>query len=363
MTSSLGTLFKVTSFGESHGECIGVLIDGCPAGIALRRDDIQQEVERRKPGGAAGTARREEDSVEVLSGVYRGKTTGAPICLVARNRDIDSCMYETTVRLPRPGHADFPASSKYGGFADLRGGGRFSGRLTVAYVMAGAIAKAVLDHMDTRVFAHTVEIAGQVAQPGPDWSVVKHRSAANALYCADPAAARSMERAIEGAARDKDSVGGIVEAVALGLPVGLGEPVCDTLEGELAKAYFAIPAVKGVEFGAGFAAARKRGSANNDPYVVWDGVVACDSNNAGGALGGMSTGMPLSARIAIKPTPSIGKPQQTVNLATMESASLEVKGRHDACIVPRVVVVVEAMTALTLCDLAIRGGFIPKVLR
>lgn len=363
MSNSLGTIFRVTSFGESHGECVGTLIDGCPAGVSLRCNDIQQEVDRRKPGGVAGTARTEEDRVEVLSGVYQDKTTGAPICLIVRNKDIDSRVYETTARLPRPGHADFPASVKFGGFADLRGGGRSSGRITAAYVMAGAVAKAVLRHIDIEVFAHTVEIAGHASQPEADWSAVKDRSAVNALHCADPAAARSMERAIERAAQGGDSVGGIVEAVALGLPVGLGEPVCDTLEGELAKAYYAIPAVKGVEFGAGFAAARMRGSANNDPYVVRDSTVRCDSNNAGGVLGGMSTGMPLIARVAIKPTSSIGKPQQTVDLATMDSATLEVKGRHDACIVPRAVAVVEAMTALVLCDLALRGGFVHRILR
>jgi chorismate synthase len=364
MSNSLGTLFRVTTFGESHGTCIGVLIDGCPAGVMIHPEDIQNEVEHRRAGKAPGSTERvEKDRVEILSGLYDGYTTGAPICLLVYNRDVDSRAYGTTRRLPRPGHADFPGVVKYGGFGDLRGGGRFSGRVTVAYVMAGAVARRVLSHPHIELLAHTVEIAGVVAQAPADWSVVKHRSAGNALRCADPAAARSMERAIERAAQDGDSVGGIVEAVALGLPVGLGEPVCDTLEGELAKAYYAIPAVKGVEFGAGFAAARKRGSANNDAYVVRDGVVTCDSNNAGGALGGMSTGMPLTARLAIKPTSSIGKPQQTIDLATLEQATVEVRGRHDACIVPRAVPVVEAMTALVLCDFALRAGIIPRVLR
>lgn len=364
MSNSLGTLFRTTTFGESHGTCIGVLIDGCPAGVRIDPEDIQNEVEHRRAGKAPGsTARVEEDRVEILSGLYEGYTTGAPICLLVHNRDVDSRAYETTRRLPRPGHADFPGIVKYGGFADLRGGGRFSGRVTVAYVMAGAVAERVLSHAHIELLAHTVEIAGVVAQAPADWSVVRRNAGANLVRCADPAAAEAMARAIERAAEEKDSVGGVIEAVALNLPVGLGEPVCDTLEGELAKAYFAIPGVKGVEFGSGFTAARKRGSENNDAFLIQDGVVATATNNAGGALGGLSTGMPLLGRVAVKPTSSIARPQPTVDLETMESAMLEVRGRHDACIVPRAVPVVEAMTALVLCDFALRAGIIPRVLR
>ncbi|MFC1907453.1 chorismate synthase [Chloroflexota bacterium] len=363
MSNRLGKLFTVTSFGESHGSVVGVIIDGCPAGLPITEKDVQGEVDRRKPGQTVGTtSRAEEDSVEILSGVFDGRTTGAPICLLVRNRDVDSGAYEKTRFLPRPGHADYTAFMKYGGFNDYRGGGRFSGRITVSFVMAGAIARKLLEQLNIEVLAHTAEIGGVSAAP-KHIDEIREVAAISPLRCADPAAAAEMTRVIEQAREEGDSVGGIVEGIALNVPVGLGEPVFDTLEGELSKALFAIPAVKGVEFGSGFQAANKKGSENNDPFSIQQGKVIATSNNAGGILGGISDGMSVVVRAVVKPTPSISKSQGTVNLENMETAALEIKGRHDTCIVPRAVVVVEAMMAVTLCDLALRAGLMPRVMK
>ncbi|MFC1936987.1 chorismate synthase [Chloroflexota bacterium] len=363
MGNSLGKLFRITSFGESHGRCVGVIIDGCPAGLHVTVEDIQCEVDRRRPGvSVAATARKEEDKVEVFSGIFQGVTTGAPICLLVWNRDIDSSEYEKTRFLPRPGHADYPAFIKYGGFNDYRGGGRFSGRTTAPLVMAGAIARKLLHLLHVEVIAHTIEIAGIKAE-AKELGEIRANVDRNTLRCADSKAAEDMLRAIEKVKQEGDSVGGIIESIATNVPVGLGEPVVDTLDGELAKALFAIPAVKGVEFGLGFAAARAKGSTNNDPYTISGERIFTMTNNAGGILGGISNGMPVVVRVAIKPTPSISKSQQTVDMKKMQSASLEVKGRHDACIVPRAVVVVESMMAVTLCDFALRAGLIPEVIR
>ncbi len=363
MANSLGRLFIVTSFGESHGRCVGAVIDGCPAGLAITADDIQGEVERRKPApGMGATTRAEVDRVEVLSGVFRGKTTGAPICLLIWNRDVDSSEYEKARFLPRPGHADYTAFAKYGGFNDFRGGGRFSGRITASFVMAGAVARKLLALLGVEVLAHTVEIGGVRAEPKP-LDEVKKNMEKNPLRCADPEAAVEMAGLVERVREEGDSVGGIVEGIARNVPAGLGEPVFDTLEGDLAKALFAIPAVKGVEFGAGFAVAGERGSRNNDPFTVSGGRVVTTGNNAGGILGGISSGMPIVVRVAVKPAPSIAKDQPTVDLETMQDARLAVRGRHDTCIVPRAVPVVEAMMAVTLCDFALRAGLLPGVIK
>ncbi len=363
MGNSIGRLFRITSFGESHGRCVGILVDGCPAGLSLHEEDIQREVDRRKPGAVTGaTPRAEEDKVEVLSGVFNGHTTGAPVCLLVWNRDADSRAYEAMRFTPRPGHADYTAAIRYGGFNDYRGGGRFSGRITAGFVMAGAVARKLLMTKEIEVLAHTVELGGVRAQP-PSIDEIRKSASASPLRCADPEAARKMTAEIEKAARERDSLGGIIEGIALNIPAGLGEPVFDTLEGDLAKALFAIPAVKGVEFGAGFAAAGGRGSSNNDPFTLRDGKMAMSSNNAGGILGGISSGMPLTLRVAVKPTPSIGRPQETVDLEQMKETTLEIKGRHDTCIVPRAVPVVEAMMAVVLCDFAMQAGIIPEVLK
>ena len=360
MKNSFGKLFTITSFGESHGRCIGVTIDGCPAGLPLNEEDIQREVDKRKPTSPVATTRTEPEKVEILSGIFNGYTTGAPICLLIWNKDIDSSEYMKTRHLLRPGHADYTAFMKYGGFNDIRGGGRFSGRITATFVMAGAIAKKLLSLIGIEVLTHTIEIGGIKATPkGLD--EIRGNVEKNPLKCADPDAAKEMLQVVEKARGEGDSIGGIIEGTALNMPVGLGEPVFDTMEGDLAKALFAIPAVKGVEFGSGFSAAGKRGSENNDPFTIKDGKIVTVTNNAGGILGGISNGMPIVVRVAIKPTSSIAKKQETVNIEKMESATLEVRGRHDTCIVPRAVPAVEAMIAITLCDFAMRAGLIPEI--
>ncbi len=363
MGNSLGKVFTITSLGESHGDCIGIIIDGCPAGLPINVDEIQREVDKRKASARRlATARGEPDQIEIFSGIFNEHTTGAPICLIIWNKNIDSSEYDRMIDLPRPGHADYPARIKYGGFNDYRGGGRFSGRITAGFVMAGSVARKLLSLIGIEVLAHTIEIGGIAAQPQDPADIVKN-SRLNEVNCADPVAAAKMIQAIEQAGRAGDSLGGIIEGMALNMPIGLGEPVFDTLEGDLAKAIFAIPAVKGVEFGAGFAAARKKGSENNDPFIIKDGKIVTLSNNSGGILGGLSNGMPLIVRVAVKPTPSIAKSQATVNLKTRKNATLNVKGRHDTCIVPRAVAVVESMLAITLCDFAIRAGLIPRVIK
>ncbi|MBA7606678.1 Chorismate synthase [subsurface metagenome] len=363
MENSFGKLFTITSFGESHGRCVGVIIDGCPAGLSLTGEDIQKEVDRRRPGtGVASTTRVEEDKVEILSGIFNEHTTGAPICLLVWNRDVDSSQYERIRFLPRPGHADYPAFVKYGGFNDFRGGGRFSGRITATFVMAGAVAKKLLNLIGVEVLAHTTEIGGVKAQV-IELDEIRGNVDKNPLKCADLEAAEDMTRVIEKARGEGDSVGGAIEGMALNVPVGLGEPVFDTLEGDLSKALFAIPAIKGVEFGSGFSTTGEKGSENNDPFTIKDGKIITTTNNAGGILGGISTGMTIVLRVAVKPTPSIARSQQTVDMGNMQNASLEVRGRHDACIVPRAVPVVESMMAITLCDFAMRAGLIPEVLK
>ncbi len=363
MGNSLGKLFTVTSFGESHGRCVGVIIDGCPAGLAITEEDIQRELNRRKPGvGMAATVRAEEDRAEILSGIFNEKTTGAPICLLVWNKDIDSSEYERIRFLLRPGHADYTAFIKYGGFNDFRGGGRFSGRITATFVMAGAVAKKLLNLIGIEVLAHTVEIGGVKAEQ-KGFGEIKENVVQNPLRCADLAVAGEMARVIERVKAEGDSVGGIIEGIALNVPVGLGEPVFDTLDGALAQALFDIPAVKGVEFGSGFSAVGKRGSENNDPFTIKEGKIVTVTNNAGGILGGISNGMPIVVRVAVKPTSSIAKSQETVDIKNVKNTTLSVKGRHDVCIVPRAVVVVESMMAVTLCDFAIRVGLIPRVIK
>jgi chorismate synthase len=363
MSDSIGRLFVVTSFGESHGRCVAAVVAGCPAGLPLAGEDIQAELAKRRPGeSAAFTPRREEDKVEIISGVSDGLTTGAPVCLLIWNEDVDDSDYERIRYLPRPGHADYTAYVKYGGFNDWRGGGRFSGRITASFVMAGAVARRLLDRLGVEIIAHTVEIGGIKARPAA-FKEIKARAGTDALRCADPAASEKMAALIARTKEAGDSLGGVVEGIAVNVPVGLGEPVFDTFDGELAKALFAIPAVKGVEFGAGFAAARLKGSENNDPFVLRGGKINTSTNNAGGVLGGISSGMPLVVRVAVKPVSSIAQEQATVDLKKMEKATLKVGGRHDVCVVPRAVVVVEAMLAITLCDFALREGLIPRVLK
>jgi chorismate synthase len=361
MGNTLGEIFTITSFGESHGGCMGVVVDGCPAGLPLAEADIQQEVERRRPGAAGTTERWEPDRVEIISGLYEGHTTGAPICMLSWNKDIDSGAYKKNHFALRPGHADYTAFVRYGGFNDFRGGGRFSGRITLAYVMAGAIARKLIGRVGTDVFAHTVDIGGIKAQ-AQALAEIKEKARENPLWCADSDAAGKMTQLIEKTKEEKDSLGGVIEGVALNVPVGLGEPVFNNFDGQLSRALFAIPAVKGVEFGAGFAVAGMKGSENNDPYDIKDGKIVARTNNSGGVLGGISTGMPVIVRVAIKPTASIARSQETVDIQKMEKTSLTVTGRHDACIVPRAVPAVEAMMAVTICDFILQVGLVPRVL-
>jgi chorismate synthase len=363
MSNSFGEIFRITILGESHGPAIGVVVDGCPSGLSLSSEEVQKELEKRKPqASAGGTLRKEADDVEVLSGIFKGYTTGTPITLIVRNQDSDSAAYEKNRLVPRPGHADYTAFIKYGGFNDYRGGGAFSGRLTAGVVMAGAVAKKLLGTLGIQIVAHTRQI-GKIEAREDDPVRIISQSESNALHCADLGAADAMGKAILEASKKGDSLGGVIECLALDVPAGLGEPYFDTLEGQLAKAFFAIPAVKGVEFGAGFGAASKKGSQNNDAFIIKNGKVKTSSNNAGGILGGISNGMPIIARIAIKPTPSVSLPQRSINLQDMTETEIKVGGRHDACIVPRAVVVVESMMALTLVDFALKTGILGRIMK
>ena len=362
-SNSIGKEFTVTCFGESHGRCVGTVIDGCPAGLPLSVEDIQKELDKRLPKKSEiVSARREEDKVELLSGTYEGFTTGAPICVLVWNKEVNSDSYEAIRHTPRPGHSDYPARIKYLGFNDNQGGGRFSGRLTVAYMMAGAIAKKLLQLASIEVLVYTSEIGGVKLQKNPSMEDVRVKTFESSVRCPDSTVSKKMEKAILNAKSEGDSVGGVVECFALNVLPGVGEPLYDSLDADLAKALFGIPAVKGVEFGVGFEVARMKGSENNDPYVMVDGEVKTTTNNSGGVIGGMSSGMPVVLRVAIKPTPSIDKAQKTVDLLEMNNTTIQVKGRHDTCIVPKAVPVVESAVALVLIDQMLRAGLIPKVL-
>jgi chorismate synthase len=309
------------------------------------------------------SGRIEKDVVELLSGVFNGFTTGAPISMTVENKEAESSDYEAIQDLPRPGHADYPARIKYGGFNDYRGGGRFSGRVTVALIMAGAVAKKLLSAFEVDVLAYTKAIGNVKMGKSLGFEEIRERRYKAAVRCPDLACAEAMEEAIVNAREEGDSLGGIIECLALNVPAGVGEPLFDSLDADIAKILLAIPAVKGVEFGAGFKAAELKGSENNDAYRTQHGKVVAITNNAGGILGGLSSGMPLIIRVAVKPTSSIAKEQRTVNLRSMEDAKIKVKGRHDPCVVPKAVPVVESAVAIILADHMIRAGVIPKVLK
>ena len=362
--NSFGKNFVVTSIGESHGRMVGVVLDGVPAGHEIDLEDINKGMDRRKPGQSnVTTSRNEEDRVECLSGLFNGITTGAPVTLVTWNKDADSSVYEKFKDIPRPGHADYTATIRYGGFQDYRGSGRFSGRLTACLVMAGAFASQIFkDKISITIGAHAREIAGIRYDGEVDVDAIRERTEANPVRCYDATVAKEMEEAIEAASIEKDSVGGIVECFIQGLPAGLGDPYFDSIESQLANIVFSIGAVKGIEFGAGFSAARLRGSENNDPYAIdSDGSIVIKSNNAGGILGGITTGAPIVFRVAFKPTSSIGKPQRSINMTTKEPVDLEYEGRHDPCIVPRAIPVVEAAAAIVVLDVLIGAGLVPRV--
>lgn len=316
--NSFGRLFRVHIFGESHGECVGIVIDGCPAGIPLSPLDFTQDLERRR-GGKKGTTTRKEDDLPLLkSGVFGGKTTGAPITIIFENKDVNSSSYEKLKDLPRPGHADLVARKKFGGHNDYRGSGHFSGRLTACLVAAGVVAKKIMTKV--KINSELIEAGGSV----------------------------HIDQSVESALSEGDSVGGIVECKIDGLLAGLGEPFFDSIESALSHAVFSIPAVKGIEFGAGFAAARMRGSEMNDDILNLDGKTA--TNNSGGINGGLSNSNQIVFRVAVKPTSSIRKTKKTVDMKTGRSADISVEGRHDACIALRVPVVLEAVCAIVLAD-------------
>lgn len=349
--STYGNRFKITTWGESHGKAIGVVIDGCPAGLMLNEADIQRFLDRRKPGqNKYSTPRKESDAVEILSGVFEGKTTGTPISLIVYNKTARSADYSEIAGYYRPGHADYTFDEKYG-FRDYRGGGRTSGRETIGRVAAGAIASKLLEGLGIRVMSYTRAIADiEIDEESMDFEEMQK----NPLYMPDASAARRAQALLDERLLEHDSVGGIIECRITGLMPGIGEPVFDKLDASLAKAIFSIGAVKGFEIGEGFGAARLRGSENNDSFICRDGKLTKDTNHSGGVLGGLSDGAPLVFRAAIKPTPSIARTQNTVN-KNMENIQINIKGRHDPIIVPRAVVVVEAMAALTVLDLLLEN--------
>lgn len=355
--NSFGTLFRITTWGESHGHAVGAVIDGCPAGLLLDESDIQKELDRRRPGQSdITTPRKEEDKAVILSGVFQGKTTGAPISIIVYNNDVDSSKYEALQNTPRPGHADLTYQLKYG-FRDWRGGGRSSARETIGRVAAGAIAKKILGSKGIEVIAHVIELGGICAKAVDAGQIRKNRDK-NPVRCADMDAALQMEAMIHAAKGEGDSVGGIVEIISLGVPAGVGEPVFDKLSAELAKGLMSIGAVKGVEIGLGFKSSLMKGSQMNDPICIKEGRPSFTTNNAGGILGGISNGEPIICRIAVKPTPSISKEQRTIDLGTMTDTRIKIKGRHDPSIPPRIVPVAEAMVSIVLVDQMKKGGFL-----
>src|SRR5205814_27512 len=354
MGNTFGQLFRVTTFGESHGGGVGVVIDGCPPNVELSEAEIQSELDRRRPGQSKiTTQRKEEDRCEILSGVFEGKTLGTPIAIVVRNKDVRSEDYWEIARKFRPSHADFTYEAKYG-IRNWQGGGRASARETIGRVAAGAVAKKILSafYSEFEIVAYVAQIHQVIGKINR--STVKMKDVEkNSIRCPDAAAAKKMTSLIEQIRGEGDSVGGVIECVARGIPPGLGEPVFDKLEAELAKAMLSLPATKGFEIGSGFAATHMRGSEHNDPFEMRGGKVRTATNNSGGVQGGISNGEEICFRVAFKPTATIGHAQSTVTVSR-EQTKLTARGRHDPCVLPRAVPIVEAMAALVLCDHALR---------
>ena len=358
MSSTYGEKIKLSIFGQSHGPAIGMTLDAVPAGLKVDMDKLQTFLSRRAPGQAAyATARKEADKPEFLSGLVDCYTCGAPITAVIYNTNTRSKDYSNLQNCPRPGHADYTAQMKYAGYGDVTGGGHFSGRLTAPLCIAGGMCKQWLEDMGIQIGAHIVSIG--TVQDSPaffNWVTPQLQDVQKDFPVLSKDAGLSMQEAITAAKADGDSLGGIIECAVTGLPVGLGEGMFGGMESRIAQIVYGIPAVKGVDFGAGFAGAYMKGSEHNDPFAIADGKVVTLTNNAGGILGGITNGMPLIFQAAIKPTPSIAKPQKTVKLADMTETEIIISGRHDPCIVPRAVPVVEAAAAIAIFDAILQKG-------
>ena len=353
MKNTIGNNFSITLFGESHGKAIGAVLDGVPSGIAVDEAFIARQMEKRKGINSISTPRREVDAVKILSGVFEGRTTGTPICFMVENTDIKSKDYSLTKDLARPGHADYTAEKRYGGFQDYRGGGHFSGRLTAPLVAAGALALSMLREKGIEIATH-ISSCGEIKDREFGNLAEDIRQLENLSFpVLSEKAGKEILSYIEKAKKEGDSVGGTLTTVVTGMPAGVGEPWFDSVESMLSHGLFSIPGVKGVEFGKGFGFAEMMGSDANDEFTVVDGEIVTVTNNNGGINGGITNGMPIEFTVAVKPTPSIYKKQNTVNFKTAQSAELEINGRHDPAIIHRARVVVDSVTAVILCDLLI----------
>lgn len=352
MSSTYGEKIKLSIFGQSHSPAIGMVLDGVPAGLPVDKDKLQAFLNRRAPGQADyATARKEADVPEFLSGIVDGYTCGAPIAATIRNTNTRSGDYDNLKDIPRPGHADFTAQVKYGGYQDVAGGGHFSGRLTAPLCIAGGLCKQWLENKGIHIHGHILSISGIADEPDYlDWVNPNFDRLAVDFPVLNPEAGEKMRLAIAKAKADGDSVGGIIECIVTGLPAGLGDPMFGGMESRIAQIVYGIPAVKGLDFGSGFTSAFLRGSVNNDPYTIDTGKIVTKTNHSGGILGGITNGMPLVFSVAVKPTPSIATVQQSICLKNMTETDLNVSGRHDPCIVPRAVPVVEAAAAIAIFD-------------
>ena len=352
MSSIIGKKLKISIFGQSHSEGIGVVIDGLPAGIEIDMEEINNFMQRRAPGNADfSTKRKEADEVDFLSGIFNGKTCGAPLCAIIKNTNTRSGDYDNLKTVPRPSHADYTAHIKYGGFQDYTGGGHFSGRLTAPLCIAGAVCKKVLSNMGIDITAHIKSIKNVEDLPFYFKDIKKPTD--DKFPILDEEIKKKMLSVIEDARKKGDSVGGVIECAVCGLKAGIGEPMFDGIENQISKIIFGIPAVKGIEFGSGFESTKMYGSENNDEYIIENEKIMTKTNNSGGILGGISTGMPIIFKVAIKPTPSISMEQDSVNIKEKTQEKLIINGRHDPCIVPRAVPCVEAATAIAILDILI----------
>lgn len=355
--NSIGKIFTVTTFGSSHGTALGAVIDGCPAGLELSAQDIQKELDKRRPGTSQiTTSRKEKDQVKIVSGIFEGKTDGTPITALVYNADMNSSAYENLKNNPRPGHGDYTWRARYGTY-DYRGGGRGSGRVTVGHVIGGAIAKKLLNTMNIKVISHVTQVGKIKAKP-VDVNELETNLNKNSVRCADLEAAERMEAEIILSKEVGDSIGGVVETVVLNSPAGLGDPVFGKIDAELAGALMGIGSVKGVEIGLGFKSAELKGSQMNDEFLIENKTIKTRTNHSGGILGGITTGMPINIRMAVKPTPSISLTQKTVDTKSMEPTEILIHGRHDPCICPRITPVAEATVSMVLADQLIRAGYI-----